>query len=83
MSLVFFGTETESKIALQVLVDAGIEIEAVITKQDRIKGRGQRAEATEVKKYVQELNLAVIDGLRAATQGMPMQITLDCGSSPQ
>jgi methionyl-tRNA formyltransferase len=43
-----------------VLVEAGIEIEAVVTKADRIKGRGQKTEATEVKKYAQELNSSVI-----------------------
>jgi methionyl-tRNA formyltransferase len=56
MSLVFFGTEAESRIALQVLVEAGVEIEAVITKPDTQRGRGQKLQAPEVKSYVEGLN---------------------------
>jgi methionyl-tRNA formyltransferase len=56
MSLVFFGTEVESRIALQVLVEAGVEVEAVITKPDAPKGRGQRLVGPEVKSYVEGLN---------------------------
>lgn len=47
--LVFFGTEDFSADIFQSLIDAGFEIEAAITKPDRLAGRGRKLKPTAVK----------------------------------
>lgn len=47
--LVFFGTEDFSAAILEKLLDAGLKFEAIITKPDVKKGRGQRLQSPTVK----------------------------------
>lgn len=57
--LVFFGTEDYSATVLDNLLGAGIAIEAVITKPDLKKGRGQKLQAPAVKTIAENYNVTV------------------------
>ena len=57
--LVFFGTEDYSATVLDNLLSAGITIEAVITKPDLKKGRGQKLQAPAVKTIAENYNVTV------------------------
>lgn len=57
--LVFFGTEDYSATVLDNLLGAGIAIEAVITKPDLKKGRGQKLQAPTVKTIAENYNVTV------------------------
>ena len=57
--LVFFGTEDYSATVLDNLLSAGIAIEAVITKPDLKKGRGQKLQAPAVKTIAENYNVTV------------------------
>ena len=57
--LVFFGTEDYSATVLDNLLGAGIAIEAVITKPDLKKGRGQKLQAPAVKTMAENYNVTV------------------------
>ncbi len=57
--LVFFGTEDFSAKVLTKLLDAGIKFEAVITKPDLKKGRGQKLQSPAVKEVAKEYGVPV------------------------
>ena len=57
--LVFFGTENYSATVLDNLLGAGIAIEAIITKPDLKKGRGQKLQAPAVKTIAENYNVTV------------------------
>lgn len=57
--LVFFGTEDYSATVLDNLLSAGVAIEAVITKPDLKKGRGQKLQAPVVKTVAENYNITV------------------------
>jgi hypothetical protein len=57
--LVFFGTEDYSATVLDNLLGAGIAIEAVITKPDLKKGRGQKLQAPAVKTIAESYNVTI------------------------
>lgn len=57
--IVFFGTDSPSMIALEILVNAGVPISVVITKPDTAKGRGHKISAPAVKEYALAHNITV------------------------
>lgn len=58
-TILFFGTEEYSLIALSALVEAGYSIGAVITKPDARRGRGQAILEPPVKTYALSHNIPV------------------------
>ena len=57
--IIFFGTDSESLIALQALYSSGYNIAAVVTKPDSKQGRGQKLTASCVKNFAIEHNITV------------------------
>ena len=55
--IVFLGTPYLSAICLRGLVEAGFNIVGVITKEDKVRGRNNKIEESEVAKVAKELNL--------------------------
>lgn len=58
--LVFFGTENFSAQVLIKLIEAGLKIEAIVTKPDFKKGRGQKLHSPLVKLVAQKHDLPVL-----------------------
>ncbi len=59
MRVVFMGTPDFAVASLDALVNAGYEVQAVITQPDRPKGRGNKLAFPEVKTRALELGLPV------------------------
>lgn len=57
--IIFFGAEDFSAISLKMLIEAGFNIAAVVTKPDSKKGRGQKLAPPLVKTIALEHNLPV------------------------
>lgn len=53
MNVVFFGTPTFAKEILDFLLKHRINIVAVVTQEDKPKGRSQKLQPTEVKEFIQ------------------------------
>lgn len=58
-TIVFFGTEDFSLVALQALVKAGYSVAAVVTKPDSKRGRNQKLAAPQVKVFAEAHNIPV------------------------
>jgi len=56
-TIVFFGTDDSSLVALQGLVESGYNVAAVVTKPDSKSGRGQTLTAPSVKKFALDHNI--------------------------
>lgn len=59
MRLIFAGTPDFAARALQAIVDAGHQVELVLTQPDRPSGRGMALQASPVKQLAQSLGIAV------------------------
>ena len=59
--LVFFGTEKFSAKILRALLQSRFEVEAVITKPDTARGRGQQKKPTDVKNLALESGIKVFE----------------------
>ncbi|MEW5735417.1 MAG: methionyl-tRNA formyltransferase [Thermodesulfobacteriota bacterium] len=59
MRVVFFGTPEFAVPSLQALVEAGVDVAAVVTAPDRPKGRGRKLAAPPVKEAALSLSLPV------------------------
>ena len=57
---VFFGTEYESALVLEKLIENNIEIVAVITKPNSKSGRGQKISSPAVKIVAQQRGISVV-----------------------
>ena len=64
MKIVFMGTPDFAVASLNALVDAGYDVQAVVTQPDRPKGRGKKLAYPEVKTRALELNLPVYQPLK-------------------
>ena len=64
MRLAFLGTPDAAVPTLDALVRAGHDVELVVTRPDRRRGRGSDATPSAVKARAQELGLAVSHDLR-------------------
>ena len=58
-TIIFFGTEDFSLVALRGLIEAGYTISAVVTKPDSKKGRGQKLVPPSVKVLATQYNIPV------------------------
>ena len=59
MKIVFMGTPDFAVASLEALYNAKFEIEAVVTNQDKPKGRGMKMVASPVKEYAISKNIPV------------------------
>lgn len=59
MKAVFAGTPEFAAVALQALLDAGIEVPLVLTQPDRPAGRGMKLQASPVKQLALQHGMAV------------------------
>ena len=59
MKIIFMGTPDFAKESLQKLYLSGHEILAVVTNQDKPKGRGMKLLASPVKEFALENNLKI------------------------
>lgn len=58
-TIIFFGTDDFSLVALQGLIDSGYDIAAVVTKPDSKSGRGQNLKKPSVKILAEKHNISV------------------------
>ena len=58
--IIFMGTPEFAVPSLQVLVEHGFEVVAVITAVDKPKGRGQKVTPSPVKVYAQEQGIPIL-----------------------
>lgn len=64
MRIVFMGTPDFARDSLKAIVEAGHEIELVITNPDKMKGRGMKKSFSEVKEYALEKGLPIEQPLK-------------------
>lgn len=67
MKIVFMGTPEFAVPSLEMLVNEGYEIAAVVTQPDKPKGRGNKMSAPPVKEYALENNIEVLQPDRVKT----------------
>ncbi|GAB4129140.1 MAG: methionyl-tRNA formyltransferase [Raineya sp.] len=60
MRIIFMGTPEFAVPSLQILVEKGYEIAAVITAPDKPAGRGNKVQMSEVKQYALSQNLLIL-----------------------
>ena len=60
LRIIYMGTPEFAVPSLQILVENGINVVAVITAPDKPKGRGQKLSTTPVKDYAVSQNLPVL-----------------------
>lgn len=58
--IVFMGTPEFAVRSLEVLINGGIDVAAVVTVPDKPAGRGQQLSESAVKKFAREKNLLVL-----------------------
>lgn len=59
MKAIFMGTPEFSIPSLKKLLDMNIDVELVITQQDKVRGRGKKLQYTHIKEFALENNLEV------------------------
>ena len=64
MRIVFMGTPDFARDSLKSLVEAGHEIELVVTNPDKPKGRGMKMIPSEVKEYAISQGLEIVQPLK-------------------
>ena len=64
MRIIFMGTPDFAQKSLKALYESGNEIIAVVTNQDKPKGRGMKLIASPVKEYALEKNLKVYQPIK-------------------
>lgn len=60
MRIIFLGTPEFAVPSLQILVENGYEIAAVVTAPDKPAGRGKQMQISEVKQYALSQNLPIL-----------------------
>lgn len=60
MRIVFLGTPEFAVPSLQILVENGYEVVAVVTAPDKPAGRGNKVQMSEVKQYALSKNLLIL-----------------------
>jgi methionyl-tRNA formyltransferase len=60
MRIIFFGTPEFAVASLQALVEAKMDVVAVVTAPDKPAGRGQQIQSSPVKVYAESVNLPVL-----------------------
>ena len=65
MEVVFFGTPEFAVLPLQVLLESGHEVIAIVTQPDRQSGRGRRMKSCPVKTLAQNAGLRILQPQKA------------------
>jgi len=60
LRIVFFGTPDFAVASLKALVEAGMNVAAVVTAPDRPAGRGMQLQSSPVKKYAEAQHIPVL-----------------------
>jgi methionyl-tRNA formyltransferase len=60
LKIVFFGTPDFAVASLRALVEAGMNVAAVVTAPDKPSGRGLQLHTTPVKQYAESQNIPVL-----------------------
>ena len=60
MRVIFAGTPEFAKVALERLLNEGFMIPLVLTQPDRPAGRGMKLQASPVKQFAQEKDIAIV-----------------------
>jgi methionyl-tRNA formyltransferase len=71
IKIVFFGTEAESALVLEKLIEVGLEIIAVVTKPDSPRGRGQKLEAPAVKMLAEQHGITILQPEQLSADNIP------------
>ena len=58
--VIFMGTPEFAVASLKALLDAGMNIVAVVTAPDKPAGRGQKVQETDVKKFAKNLDIPIL-----------------------
>ena len=64
MRIIFFGTPEFAVASLQALVEAKLEVVAVVTAPDKPAGRGQQIQSSPVKVYAESVGLPILQPLK-------------------
>ncbi|MFM6914019.1 MAG: methionyl-tRNA formyltransferase, partial [Aquirufa sp.] len=64
MRIIFFGTPEFAVASLQALVEAKLEVVAVVTAPDKPAGRGQQIQSSPVKVYAESVGLPLLQPLK-------------------
>ncbi|PWG80151.1 methionyl-tRNA formyltransferase [Pararcticibacter amylolyticus] len=64
MKIIFMGTPEFAVASLDALLQAGLNIVAVVTAQDKPAGRGQKISESAVKKYAVEKSIPVLQPVK-------------------
>ncbi|MEJ2696321.1 MAG: methionyl-tRNA formyltransferase [Candidatus Sulfobium sp.] len=75
MRVIFFGTPDFAVPSLKVLVEAGEDIVAVVTRPDRAKGRGRKLTAPPVKELAQSRGLRVMQPAAVGSQAFAEELS--------
>lgn len=60
MRIIFFGTPEFAVASLQALVEAKLDVVAVVTAPDKPAGRGQQIQSSPVKEYAVSVGLPIL-----------------------
>ncbi|MDR2511449.1 MAG: methionyl-tRNA formyltransferase [Bacteroidales bacterium] len=60
MKIIFYGTPEIAVYSLKTLLEAGLNVVAVVTSPDKPAGRGQNITISNVKRYALEKNLKIL-----------------------
>ncbi|MCC7302823.1 MAG: methionyl-tRNA formyltransferase [Bacteroidia bacterium] len=69
MKIVFFGTPEFAKTSLEALLNAGMDVCAVVTAPDKPAGRGKQLSASDVKKFAAEKGLKILQPANLKDEG--------------
>lgn len=64
MRIIFFGTPEFAVASLQALVEAGMDVVAVVTAPDKPAGRGQQMQSSPVKVYASSRGIPVLQPVK-------------------
>ena len=59
MNIIFMGTPDFAKVSLEEIYNAGYNIKAVVTNEDKPKGRGMKLIPSAVKEYAMSKNIKI------------------------
>lgn len=74
LRIIFMGTPEFAVPSLQILVENGYEVVAVITAPDKPKGRGQKVIPSPVKEYALTQNIPVLQPLNLKDAGFQEEL---------
>ncbi|MDP3683022.1 MAG: methionyl-tRNA formyltransferase, partial [Ignavibacteria bacterium] len=60
MKIIFFGTPDFAIPSLQIILDNGHEVAAVVTAPDKPRGRGKQVTYTPIKEFALEHSIKVL-----------------------